>query len=211
MVCKKKLNVLCLHGTALTATTFQLLPEMRSIEDRFKKECNFQYITAPFPAMAEGCGLIGNTWFSVARPPYFGYRESAKLCEEAISKFGGEPIDVLIGYSKGGQMAASLIWQASKMCDTLKGAIMFRATDIGSCAIARTALGLGVNIDSRIPTLHLYSKWDGLVFPDIHSKNLASRFKNRKEIEIGGIHLNPIGFDDCTLNQIGLFLDSLVV
>jgi hypothetical protein len=209
MIHKKKLNVLCLHGCTLTASTFKILPEMRSIENRFKDQCNFQYITAPFPAMAEGAGLIGNTWFSMARPPDFGYSTSAKLCEDAVSKFGGEPIDVLIGYSKGGQMAATLIWQKSKLCNNLKGAIMFRATDIGSCNIARSAIGFGVNIDLQIPTLHLYSSWDGLVLKEIHSKNLASRFRNKTEIEVSGCHINPMGFDDNTLNQIALFLGSL--
>jgi len=209
MMHKKKLNVLCLHGCTLTADTFKLLPEMSSIEERFKEQCNFQYITAPFPAMGEGAGLIGSTWFSVMRPPDFGYSKSAKVCEEAISKFGGEPIDILIGYSKGGQMVASLMWQRSKLCERLKGAIMFRATDIGSCNVARTVIGMGVRIDSPIPTLHLYSKWDIMVSPDIHSKNLASRFKNKKEIEVSGFHVNPMGFDASTLNQIGSFFESV--
>jgi hypothetical protein len=188
---------------------FQMLPEMRSIEHRFKDQCNFQYITAPFSAMGEGAGLIGNTWFSMARPPDFGEGKSIKLCEDAVSKFGGEPIDVIIGYSKGGQMAATLIWKKSKLCNNLKGAIMFRATDIGSCNITRSIIGLGVNIDSQIPTLHLYSNWDGLVLPALHSKNLASRFRNKTEIEVGGVHINPFGFSGSTLNQIGSFLSSL--
>jgi len=166
-----KLNILALHGYGDTSCT-----EMNDIIHHCGDLANFEIVHCPSrdPAFA-----FTKCWFSSLLLPDFGWGTAIQTVNNAASKFG--TVDVLMGFSQGGQMAATAIHKGGYA--NVKGAIFIRAADMGYLPSmaglvptpAYTGLrGLGPNTK----TIHFTGTFDPLTPAPIHGRRLASRFVN---------------------------------
>ena len=203
---RRKLNCVVLHGLTMNADRMRAWQGMCSIEKRCGDIATFYYVTAPHTFAANAWSRAHNipvredsyTWFTHKRPPDYGFGASwAHIAEFVAAQVPG-PIDVLIGYSQGGLMVATLLRYLAEVepYKAVRAAVFIHAPDFLSKPPSE-------KLSPAVRTLHVIGRADTLVAPT-SSTSLAGRFVQSEISTHGGPHYTyfPAPFPGHVLERV---------